>query len=753
MLCKEVRDYLSGTNRLPFFYIIGDTGYTEVLDNLKQVGCSLVRVSDFCSKPDRFPSIDSMMDQFLTSDVNYKDKKFIVVGLGEYLALKGEKVARDEIYRLKDKILGNIRIVFLLRGIYNQVATIINSDNRLIQQHRYYLADNVHTNIEIINIKGDVNIQHVTDVKTLLKYLEDGNSGDVYAELGISLDYSLFPITTYNAHSLIRKMHPEFSVASSCGTEIYWERFVKDLQNCGNAISNIFEMYSINDEIDELYTNVSGLEYRNWLFFIFLKLQKGVLQNDYLKYVIDKTTNFENLKNNLILRILDFTHKDKNFMSLYKGRKSILRQFPDEDIAIFMENNELDLEESIYRYTDNTLLEKKAIVKWIAQNGENEAISYVYPALDAYLKKYHFECQLFSKELTDYFDKYKHQKLNNKISDDFIQLVNKYADSQIYAQLPTRDNAINQIQNKDKAFLYWIDALGVEYLSYITSLAKEKGLSMRIDIVRADLPTITSVNKGFYDLWQGDKYKEEKLDNIKHKESGGYFFTNDPTPIHIPDELLVIEKALNTAAYKLRLHQCKSFVIASDHGASRLAVIKKQEVPYDTETKGEHSGRCCKYFPGCDLRYKIEDNDYIILSDYGRFKGSRVANVEVHGGATLEEIVIPLITLSLKKSSGIIVKILDEDNIKADHEGVKLTLFISEVDFPNNVTIRIDGYKPYPGKAIGKSKFYFVLEDIKRSKAQPYDASIFDGDDLIGSISFTVKGKIASFNRDFDNFD
>lgn len=39
----------------------------------------------------------------------------------------------------------------------------------------------------------------------------------------------------------------------------------------------------------------------------------------------------------------------------------------------------------------------------------------------------------------------------------------------------------------------------------------------------------------------------------------------------------MIEKALNTAAMELGMHNCKSFIIASDHGASRLAVIKSKK--------------------------------------------------------------------------------------------------------------------------------------------------------------------------------
>ena len=496
---------------------------------------------------------------------------------------------------------------------------------------------------------------------------------------------------------------------------------------------------------------VSGFEYHNWLVFLYFKYYADKFQNTYLKLVVEETINFEEFKNNLLQKIIEIPRKDKQFKRLYDDRKRLLRGFPDEDIAAFVKANEVDPEESIYRLTDNTMLEKKTIVKWIAHHGICDAILYVYPALEEYLKKYIFDCQILADELTEYFDIYKKLKVSNQISDDFIRLVEKYAANLSYAQLPTRDNAIKAIKDKNHAFLYWIDALGVEYLSYITALAKKKGLSIHIDIVRSDLPTITSHNRQFYDQWTGaKKYKEEQLDNIKHKDKGGYFFTDDEDPIHIPEELAVIEKALNTAAMELSLHNYKEFVIASDHGASRLAVIKKQEVPYDTDTKGEHSGRCCKAFEGCNVPYKVEDHGYIMLSDYGRFRGSRAANVEVHGGACLEEIVVPVITLTLKKQTGVQITVLNPDDITADrHDGVTLNLHISDVDYPDNVTIVIESMS-YHGKTEDGSHFTFLLKEIKRAKTKPYTGEVFDGSDLIGSVSFIVKSKTGKVKDDFD---
>ena len=44
----------------------------------------------------------------------------------------------------------------------------------------------------------------------------------------------------------------------------------------------------------------------------------------------------------------------------------------------------------------------------------------------------------------------------------------------------------------------------------------------------------------------------------------------------------------------------------------------------------------------------VYENGFAILANYDRFKGGRPANVEVHGGATLEETVVPIIELTLK---------------------------------------------------------------------------------------------------------
>lgn len=753
MLCKEVQNYIAAAKGQPFFYVVGDKDYSEILDELKQQGLKVVRISDFCFKDDKYPSIDELIDYFRTSDVDYRDNKFVVVGLGEYLAIRGKTVADKELSRLKSTTLGNARVVLLLRGVGSVAKRIIESDLRMVEQQRAFISDSFFTNIAVTIIPSGTGTNESDGMKAFLRKLEGGSTDMCYVSTALILDNSLFPVKTISdSFSSIRLILSNFTLDKSLGTEEQWSQLLKDIKKNNNSIREALAKTE-DDLISDFYLAISGYEYRNWLAFIFLKFTVNSIDNSYLRYVIERTASYEELKNNLLTMIVHVSHKDRNFMKLYSDRKKLVKDFPEADIAAFLRENEINTDESIYKYTDNTEIERKAIVKWISTHGINDAVTYVYPALNAYLDKYIFPDGVLSKELTVYFNEYKRLKVTNQITDEFMALVENNASELNYTQLPTRDNAIKALKDKENTYLYWIDALGVEYLSYVVALAKKKGLSVSIDIVRSDLPTITRVNRNFFESWTGGrKYKESKLDEIKHKEEGGYFFTDEEAPIHIPAELKVIEDAISTAAMELSWHHCRQFVIASDHGASRLAVIKKQEVKYDTDTKGEHSGRCCAYFDGCDLPYAINDGGFIILSDYGRFRKSRAANVEVHGGASLEEIVVPLITLTLRKQGSIKIEVVNKDKIFADRrKGVLLPVYISDVNNCNNIRIVIEE-KEYSGKTLDPTHYEFCLSDIKRAKKEHYQAAVFDGDDLIGNISFKVNSKTGSVNDDFDDF-
>ena len=750
MLFEEVNNYISTAKGLPFFYFVGDGNYAQILQELSAICGRTIKMSDFCKRDDKFPSIDDLIDEIRTSDVDYKDNRIVVVGVGEYLALKGKDTVIKELSRLKNTTLGNSRVIFLLKGI-SSLVSVLSDDRRIFEQQRLYVSDSLNTNITITNIGFDNSLPIDRGIKKLLSKLEEGTTGNIVISTMLNLKDSMFPVTNItSAYRALTLYENDFHVDECCGTPEQWETLLQDYTKYNNSLRDVFIKHRIDDSIDSIYKNINGIQYKNWLYFILLKQNIKLQKNSYLQYVLEKTTKFEELKNNLLTGIIDVSHLDSRFETFYDERKRLVKDYSESEVAIFIHKNGIDPKESIYKYTDNTLIERKAILSWVSNYGWIEEINHIYPALADYMKKYVFSTTVLQQELTDYFEEYKKQKITNKINPQFLEIVNDNAKSYKYAKLPTRNSVINGIKDKNSVHLHWVDALGVEYLSFITEIARKKGISLQVEIARADLPTITVINKSFYDNWTGkSKEKEERLDEIKHKQQGGYLFTDSKEPIHLAAELGIIEEVMQKAETSLAMRECSKFVIASDHGASRLAVIKEQEVKYETDTKGEHSGRCCKYFDGCDLEYCIPENEYLVLSDYGRFKGSRKANVEVHGGATWEEIIVPIITLSLKNQEEVEIKVLDADNIFIEkNKGVLVKVYISDTSGANEVAIVCEG-KKYIGQKEDATHYNFCISGIKRAKK--YKATVYNGDDLIGEIEFTAKSKTGSVNTEFDD--
>ena len=753
MLSNAVKSYLSTAKGLPFFYAVGDEDYNEVLSELSQNGVIVDRISQFCPKEDKFPDIDDVIDHFRTLDMDYRQNKHVLTGLGEFLALRGSVTTEKTLRRLNSTTLGTARVILLLRCVTQQVNKLALEERRISEQGRVYISGNAFSSVSVTCVKYAVWENGVSGIKGLLRNFEDGLSGRMYVNSSLDYSGSLIPVAHIDtAFAALNHAVPGMKLSENLGTEEQWDRLYQEIVKCNSSLDNVFSRYGFEaDSEDELYENCSGLEYRNWLFFVFLKLNAEYIQNAYLKYVVLHTDSFDCLKSNILTTIVAISRDDPLFDRFYFERKRLVRSFPESDIALFVHENSVDPMESIYRFTDNTRMEREAILNWIAQHGYIDAVKTVYPALGHYLQSFVYDCGALTEFVTTYFKEYRMQKVTNQISPEFLLQVKKNAEELPYTRLESRDSAVLRISEKDSAFLYWIDALGIEYLPYITFLAKKKGLSIHTDITYAELPTITSINKGFYDRWPGPKkQKESQLDDIKHKKAGGFFYEPGQAAIHLSEELNVIERAINTAATQLAMHTCKSFVIASDHGASRLAVIHHQEEKYETDTKGEHSGRCCKDFPEADLPYAIRENGYLVLGDYGRFKNSRAANVEVHGGASLEEVIVPVIVLSLKKQNDLTVKLLNEKAIFCDrHEGTSMQLYISDVENGDNIGVVINE-KRYTASAVDSSHFLVSLKDIKRAKKNVI-AEIYDGDDLIGTVTFDIKGKMATMSSDFDD--
>lgn len=365
-----------------------------------------------------------------------------------------------------------------------------------------------------------------------------------------------------------------------------------------------------------------------------------------MQYVFNISANYEAYHQNLFFALLE-VKDEKLFNEFYSQRKAAVKNISTQYVTEYLERlKNLPAGSNVIKYlTDNTAEERRAMIQAVQGKEKIPAILRKnYAAIKDYLADYDFG----DEEITRYFRRYKKIKVCNVDDANFKSLVRELAIERPANKFETRRAILDRVDGKAK--LYWLDALGIEFLSYIKSRATRNGLSAQIEIARADLPTLTAQNKSFYDDWQGDKFdKNSKLDELKHSPEQFDADGKCSAPTYIDDEFQIIDDVIAEIKTALSQQTITKIILTSDHGASRLAVMYGRENKHKMNSVGEHSGRCC---PINELDEKptcaTEENGWWVLANYDRFAGGRLDSVEVHGGATLEEILVPVIEFSLK---------------------------------------------------------------------------------------------------------
>ena len=157
---------------------------------------------------------------------------------------------------------------------------------------------------------------------------------------------------------------------------------------------------------------------------------------------------------------------------------------------------------------------------------------------------------------------------------------------------------------------------------------------------------VTDINKDFLN---GKKTLEPiyALDELKHST---IFY-----PLNIIkefDELKKIKELVMNAFNETT----KRIIIASDHGTSRLAVLVR-ETKFDNKIKAEGLKiyRYGRYCVGTGLEQElptaINYDGKLIFADYTRFEQNGAPSDEVHGGASIEEWLVPIVCVEKRTAN------------------------------------------------------------------------------------------------------
>ena len=702
--------------------------------------------TEFC-KTDEFPIIPNILER-----LSNENRNFFVSEISSFFMLKGEKALVQELKELLSMSIAGHAVILTFQCA-EYLRTLIKNDQRL--DRRVCILDGVQSiRPRLIFTEADITLTGASTVikglQGIAKAVESATVEVLYIETQKSKDN--YPFSLY-AISDLKKPYEVLchldgmtsGLAESYGSKEEWQYALAEFQKHSSWQQLISaKIGSINnlDIVISTYQQNSADSKWFWLYFIALKLFHAG-DDSYLNKAIEEASSPSELVHNLYRTILVSEPTDSTFISIYERRKAHLNAIgnPLDEVNNFCKIVQSKGKCALYYLTDNTIQEKELIFKLLDRYSEDferaelfNILERIYPDLRAYLTPYRFKNQL----LDSYFQEYKYQKVVNKIFPNFMEVVEKQAVNRDYnIILPPRSSVIEKI-DVTNAQTYFTDAMGVEYLGYIVSKCHALKLMANITVCRCELPSITSRNKEFWDVLSTEQFPiitVDKIDKIKHHGEEGYDYSREDRklPIHLIRELELISELLKTIKTNLVNGSYQKAILIADHGASRLAVIHETENLWEMESNGQHSGRCC---PKSEIDERPDSatdaEDFWALANYDRFKGSRKANVEVHGGATLEEISVPIIEIS-NLSAAVEVKIMPIDStaLFADIPEItvsfrkKAAIKIFATEKLTDVSVVIEGhvYEAYPID----DNSYVVEEMAEIRRAKTYSVDVLAG--------------------------
>lgn len=689
-----------------------------------------------------------------------------LVGVSQALMLRSEEVLDDTLDSLLSRPVSG-HCVVLLDHCGQILQKYIRRDIRL--KNRVVLVEGKTSPLPQIRLSKSVEccigFEPLNGIPELLSYLEKMTGADVERRPALTvlseLNPRLFSSAVYSvseADGIYEMLCNRYSdVAGGTekrfGTEEQWSFLAKELDRHGSLSAVICAHFNATTNLSAHIRDIweDGENTEKWLLWLALCVF-GERSNRYLTLVLENCPNMEQFSERAYLCLADIDVTHDEFHRMRSERRRLLSQLPEELPLVkrFCDKAGVHEKNAVFYLSDGNDTERYEFLRYLScydytSDELERAVDGFSKPLALYMRGVAFDTantkladsdSALRQELTAYFSEYKQQKLTNRIHSGFVEKVEEFASQRPYNKLKARSKIISQL-DRSNAGLFFFDALGVEYLAFIRAKCEEYGLVCEMEIGRCELPSITVKNKEFLQYFpESDCRKIDTLDEMKH-HSTVYDYQKCELPLHLFEELNVIDDELRRIQSMLVQGTLHKAIIVSDHGASRLAVRYGREsaASLQLDESGEHSGRCCPAESDPHIPFVAYEDGFAILANYERFKGGRRANVEVHGGASLEEVLVPVITLT-KRPENVEFCFTNPIIMLIPREIPQLTLY---ANIPMSAPrLLIDGEFIDGEPAADSRHTKFLLPKIKRRG--DYSAEIYDGDRSMGvKLPFTAQ--------------
>jgi hypothetical protein len=625
----------------------------SLLNHHKANGAAAVSVVDcIAAGAVRLPMPDALLP-ILDDKIRDQSGRVVVVGIDAYLSLLSGDNTAAFFVALRGRIDD---------GRLNAAYLVSHRQNLHLDNPRY------EESLDVIRVSGDlaypeppkvdivsdewVKSGNIVDYHTLLKQFDDflptgsrtlvlKNLRSKQAGLGNNVSFILD----------IKRIAERFYGFSSDLKSATLELLLPKIRERGGTPESYLETEFVKANLDVRLALKRLLDLPAddlWAAYVWL-LQKRLPADTYLAKVLSSDVTHGNLLRKYVVDTTITVLADNDAGKFAVERAEVLIGLPVESLIVEFIGQTKGVDSASAFLNCGTEAEQVEIVRRVSRldlaTGVPEPFKRLYPALADYLSN---EFDYGTDDLNTYFKKYRKRKITNTITEAFVK---KAFDLSLPISCPSRESVLLDLRTDDTALLV-VDGMGAEYCPILPAMAKRLNVHVESSkVATAKLPTSTEFNPI---QWDAERTLDEVkgVDNIVH--SGAAKYEHCPPERNIAAMLRVFESEVFTRIAD-GLSQFPRVVVTADHGASRLAVLAHNEklgatLPWDGEPldwRYSMTPSGVARPPEFEQQYDPEkEKTYWVVRGYNRLPKSGGKPNELHGGASLEERLVPVVVFT-----------------------------------------------------------------------------------------------------------
>ena len=278
----------------------------------------------------------------------------------------------------------------------------------------------------------------------------------------------------------------------------------------------------------------------------------------------------------------------------------------------------------------------------------SNVVKEVYPEAAMYLNA---DFVFGDVALEDYFREYRELKMAGRVTPDFYARAQRVVHP---SSVQSRDTMVQRYVSDNGCALLVVDAMGAEWLPMLVALARQRYMGVdSVAVGEAHLPTSTIFNNIYWPDVARRLPDIKRFDNIAHNGAEAHEARLAEENLAAALDVIGGEVLPRVAEGLARFERV---LVTADHGSSRLAALAWQSEPRLARTLTcEEGGEVADWRyrersgqGGCppELEETLDGRHWVVCG-YDRLpKRGGGQGFELHGGATLEERLVPVVIFS-----------------------------------------------------------------------------------------------------------